>query len=541
MSDARIRVSNLVFSWPDGTPVLDGLSFVLGPVRTGLVAPNGAGKSSLLKLLVGELSPLSGQVTIDGAVGYLPQSLPLDGEATVAEVLGIASRLQALDAIAAGDVDPALFDVVDGDWDLRERSMAALERLGLAGVALERRLGTFSGGEAMSLGLVAQMLRRPDVLLLDEPTNNLDHAARHRLYAVLQEWKGCLLVASHDRELLDRMEQIAELTPSALRLYGGGFAFYRETQEAEQRAAEQQARNLRSEFKREKRDMQQARERATRRAGNAARNLADAGLPRIVAGNRKSAAQTTAAKADATHAARVQQVRSRLHDATQALSESAALDFSLPATRVPADRVLFAGEGLRVRHGGRDLFGKHGLALTIRGPQRMALRGVNGAGKSTLLRMIGGETATDGSVRRGAGRVAYLSQRLELLDPARTVAENFALAAPDMPAQERANLLARLQFQGDRMELPASALSGGERLRAVLACVLHATPAPALLLLDEPTNNLDLDSVDLLTQALRAYEGALVVVSHDPAFLAEIGVNRWLELTDGQLVEDLRR
>jgi ATPase subunit of ABC transporter with duplicated ATPase domains len=541
MSDARIRVSNLVFSWPDGTPVLDGLSFVLGPVRTGLVAPNGAGKSSLLKLLVGELSPLSGQVTIDGVGGYLPQSLPLDGEATVAEVLGIASRLQALDAIAAGDVDPALFDVVDGDWDLRERSMAALERLGLAGVALERRLGTFSGGEAMSLGLVAQMLRRPDVLLLDEPSNNLDHAARHRLYAVLQEWKGCLLVVSHDRELLDRMEQIAELTPSALRLYGGGFGFYRETQEAEQRAAEQQVRNLRSEFKREKRDMQQARERATRRAGNAARNLADAGLPRIVAGNRKSAAQTTAAKADATHAARVQQVRSRLHDATQALSESAALDFSLPATRVPADRVLFAGEGLRVRYGGRDLFGKHGLALTIRGPQRMALRGVNGAGKSTLLRMIAGETATDGSVRRGAGRVAYLSQRLELLDPARTVAENFALAAPGMPAQERANLLARLQFQGDRMELPASALSGGERLRAVLACVLHATPAPALLLLDEPTNNLDLDSVDLLTQALRAYEGALMVVSHDPAFLAEIGVDRWLELTDGQLVEDLRR
>jgi ATPase subunit of ABC transporter with duplicated ATPase domains len=137
--------------------------------------------------------------------------------------------------------------------------------------------------------------------------------------------------------------------------------------------------------------------------------------------------------------------------------------------------------------------------------------------------------------------VAYLSQRLDLLDPARTVAQNLALAAPDMPAQERANLLARLQFQGARMHLPAAALSGGERLRAVLACVLHATPAPQLLLLDEPGNNLDLASLDLLAQALRAYEGALVVVSHDPAFLAEIDVGRWLELSDGRLVEDIRR
>ena len=323
----------------------------------------------------------------------------------MAEVLGVAGKLRALDAIAAGDVDPAHFDVVDDDWDLRERSAAALARLGLNDVAPERRLATFSGGEAMSLGLVAQLLRRPDVLLLDEPTNNLDQATRQRLYGALQEWKGCLLVASHDRELLDRMEQIAELTPSGLRLYGGGYAFYRETQEAERRAAEQQARNLRSELKREKRDMQQARERTARRAGNAARNVADAGLPRIVAGNRKSAAQTTAAKADATHAARVQQVRSRLHDATQALGENAVLDLSLPATRVPADRVLFSAEGLRVRRGGRDLFGAHGLAFTIRGPQRIALRGVNGAGKSTLLRVIAGECTSDGSVRRGAGRV----------------------------------------------------------------------------------------------------------------------------------------
>jgi ATPase subunit of ABC transporter with duplicated ATPase domains len=538
MSVPRIRVSHLVFSWPDGTPVLDGLSFTLGSARTGLVAPNGAGKSSLLKLIAGELQAQAGQIAVDGVIGYLPQNLPLDREATVAQALGIAARLHALDAIQVGDADPAHFDAVGDDWDLRERTGVALARVGLPEMPLDRRLTTFSGGEAMSLGLAAQLLRRPDVLLLDEPTNNLDHAARQRLYATLRDWSGCLLVASHDRELLQGMDQIAELSPTNLQLYGGGFDFYRQVVETEQGAAEQQTRNLRSELKREKREMQQARERASRRTGNASRNLADAGLPRIVAGNRQRSAEVSAAKADRTHGDRVEQTRARLREAAQSLLDTSSLDLALPATRVPADRVLFAGEGLRVQQSGRDLFGEHGLALTIRGPQRIALRGANGSGKTTLLRVLAGELVPHaGKLRRGAGRIAYLSQRLDLLDPARSVAENFAAHTPDMPSQDRANLLARLQFQGARMHLPVDNLSGGERLRAVLACVLHASPAPQLLLLDEPTNNLDLDSVALLEEALRAYEGALVVVSHDEVFLAGIGVGRWLELVEGSLVE----
>jgi len=290
--------------------------------------------------------------------------------------------------------------------------------------------------------------------------------------------------------------------------------------------------------RRQQRDRQQAHERGERRAGNAARGLADAGLPRIVAGNRERAAQVAAGKADDVHAQRLTQAQAQLREASQALDETASVDFDLPATRVAGDRVLFHGEGLRVGLNGRELFAEPGLSLTIRGPERIALEGANGAGKTTLLQLLAGERQADaGDVRRAPVRVAWLTQRLDLLDPARTVAENLAAFAPTMPALARAQLLARLQFRGARQALPVHALSGGERLRATLACLLQAEPAPQLLLLDEPTNNLDLDSIAQLEQALRAYQGALVVVSHDRDFLEAIALTRRLRVADGKLLE----
>ncbi|UBU11353.1 ABC-F family ATP-binding cassette domain-containing protein [Nonomuraea gerenzanensis] len=534
MSDAFVICSGLSFSWPDDTPVFTGLSFSVGGGRTGLVAPNGAGKSTLLKLIAGELRPSGGDVSVKGVLGYLPQSLPLTGDLTVAEVLGIAPVIAALDAIESGDASEEHFTTIGNDWDIEERTRAQLDRLGLDGLDFGRRLGTLSGGQVVSLGLAAQLLKRPDVLLLDEPTNNLDLAARHRLHDLLGDWNGCLLVVSHDRVLLDRMDRIAELERGEVRFYGGGYTAYEEAVRTEQEAAERSVRSAEQELKREKREMQQARERAERRAGNAARNLKNAGLPRIFAGNMKRGAQESAGRAGQMHAARVSDAKARLDEAGRALRDDQRIALELPGTNVPAGRTVFQGEHLQAR----GLFAEPGLDLTVRGPERIALTGPNGAGKSTLLRMISGDLTPDGgTTRRADGRVAYLSQRLDLLDLDRTVAENLADAAPGMPAPERMNLLARFLFRGQRAHLPVGVLSGGERLRATLACVLCAEPAPQLLLLDEPTNNLDLVSVGQLESALAAYEGAFIVVSHDERFLAEIGVERWLELSEGRLLE----
>ncbi|MYS21101.1 ATPase components of ABC transporters with duplicated ATPase domains [Streptomyces sp. DvalAA-14] len=538
MSDAFIVCSNLSFSWPDGTPVFQDLSFTVGAGRTGLVAPNGAGKSTLLKLIAGEYRPGGGSVSVRGPAGYLPQSLPLAGDLMVAEVLGIAPVISALDAIESGDTGEEHFAAIGDDWDIEERTRAQLDRLGLADLRLTRRLDTLSGGQAVSLGLAAQLLKQPDVLLLDEPTNNLDLDARRTLHGAIEDWTGCLLLVSHDRALLDRMDRIAELDRGDLRSYGGNFSAYQEAVRAARDVAAKNVRSAEQEVKREKREMQQARERAARRASNAARNLKDAGLPKIFAGTMKRGAQESAGKASETHAARVSQAEARLDAAGRAVRDEQQIALELPGTHVPAGRTVFLGERLRISRGGRALFAGQGADLAIRGPERIALTGPNGAGKSTLLRMVGGELEpAGGGTRRAEGRVAYLSQRLDLLDPGRTVAENLAAFAPATPEPERMNLLARFLFRGARAHLPVGVLSGGERLRATLACVLCAEPAPQLLLLDEPTNNLDLVSVGRLEGALNAYEGAFVVVSHDERFLAEIGVNRWLRLSEGRLRE----
>jgi ATPase subunit of ABC transporter with duplicated ATPase domains len=522
-----ITLHALSFSWPDGTPVLDGVTATIGPGRTGLVAPNGGGKTTLLRLLTGELTPTGGSVAVDGVLGHLRQDLPLTATGTVADALGVAPVLAAIRAVEAGDADPAHFEVIGEDWDVEERAAAQLDRLGLGGTALDRELATLSGGQVVAVGLAGQLLRRPDVLLLDEPTNNLDRTERDRLAGVVEAFPGTLLVVSHDRDLLDRMDRTAELARGSLRTVAGGFSAWEAVVAAEQAAAERDVRGAEQALRRERRERQEARERAERRSASAARRAPDAGIPKILLGARKRRAEESAGRADGTHGARVDEAHARLDRAEAALRDDTTIALDLPGTRVPAGRTVVDAAGVDVR----GLF-PGGVDLSLRGPERVALTGDNGSGKTTLLRVLAGELAPDrGTVTRAEGRVAYLSQRLDLLDPGTTVADALAAAAPDRPEAERLTLLARFLFRGARAHLPVGALSGGERLRAVLAGVLFAEPAPQLLLLDEPTNNLDLAGTAHLVAALAAYRGALVVVSHDERFLAELRLDRRVALS----------
>ena len=290
---AAIVCSDLSFSWPDGAPVLSGLTVSFGPGRTGLIGVNGSGKSTLLRLIAGELRPGSGVVRARGEVGYLPQAITLGTRRTVSDLLGITAARDALHAIEAGETGEAAFAAVGDDWDVEERARAWLDRLGLGrpglgGVGLDDRVERLSGGETILVTLAALFLRRPDIMLLDEPTNNLDLDARQRLYNAVASWSGVIVIVSHDRELLGLVDQVADLSGGGIRMYGGNLAAYTELLAAEQAAAERAVTAASADVRREQRDLVDAQVKQARRDRQGRKVAASGSMPKIVADARKS-------------------------------------------------------------------------------------------------------------------------------------------------------------------------------------------------------------------------------------------------------------
>jgi ATPase subunit of ABC transporter with duplicated ATPase domains len=559
---AAIVCSDLHFSWPDGAPVLSGLTVSFGPGRTGLIGVNGSGKSTLLRLIAGELRPGSGLVRAHGDVGYLPQAITLGTGRSVSDILGVTAARDALRAIEAGQAGEEAFAAVGDDWDVEERARAWLDRLGLGRIGLDDRVERLSGGETVLVALAALFLRRPDIILLDEPTNNLDLDARLRLYDAVASWTGVMVIVSHDRELLGLVEQIADLSGGTVRTYGGNLAAYSELLAVEQAAAQRAVTAAASDVRRERRDLADAQVKQARR-DRQGRKLADSGsLPKIVASARKRHAQESAGRSRELHAERLEAARERLADAEQAVRDDAEIRVTLPASAVPAGRTVLTVTGLAPSRWHPAIAGPGPSGTTpavpgitqpaapgitqpaapgitqpgalaeliLRGPERIALTGPNGSGKTTLLRAVAGLTAPPGLTVRCGAVIGYLPQRLDILDDSLTVVGNVRQAAPAASVNEVRASLARFLFRGERADRVAGTLSGGERFRAVLAALLLAQPAPQLLLLDEPTNNLDLASVRQLSQALEGYRGAILAASHDVPFLRSAGITRWLRL-----------
>ncbi|GAA1890071.1 ATP-binding cassette domain-containing protein [Streptomyces durmitorensis] len=525
---ASLTCSALSFQWPDGTSVFDGLSVSIGRGRTGLVGTNGAGKSTLLRLLAGQLRPSQGSVTVGGSLAYLPQNITLDTTLRVDQALGIAERRDALRAIESGDVREQHFETIGDDWDVEERALATLGSLGLGDVELDRTVGQLSGGETVLLRLAALLLERPDVLLLDEPTNNLDLFARRRLYEAVDSWRtGVLVVVSHDLDLLERVDRIAELRAGSVSWYGGGWSAYEEALATEQEAAGRMLRAAEADVRRQKRELEETQVKVARRQRHSKKMDAQRRAPRIVAGEKKRSAQESGDKLRGLHEERLNEARERREEAADAIRNDAEIRVSLPHTAVPAGRTVLTLRELRPRYG----MLREG-SLEVRGPERIALVGRNGAGKTTLLRTLTGDLAPLSGEVRTLVPVRFLPQRLDVLDDDLSVAANVSRLSPGLTDNHIRSQLARFLFKGARAEQPAGTLSGGERFRAALAAMMLAAPAPQLLMLDEPTNNLDLASVRQLTGALESYEGALLIASHDLTFLESVGITRWVLVAD---------
>lgn len=526
---ASVTLDRLTFTWPDGSTALDSVSGSFGAGRTGLVGRNGAGKSTLLRLIADDLTPTSGTVTTTGDVAYLPQRLTLDVERRVADLLGVAAALDAVRAIAAGDVDPAHFDAVGDDWDVEARAAASLAEAGFPPEFLDRRVGELSGGEAVLVAIAGIRLRRAPITLLDEPTNNLDRDHRARLAAMVASWKGTLIVVSHDISLLELMDDTAELFGRTLSVFGGPYSEWRAWLDAEQDAARQAERDAAQVVRKEKRQRIEAETKLAHRARTAKRAEIEKRVPRIIAHGRKMAAEVSAGKLRTEVGAKEDAARAALDEAGRRVRSEASMKIDLPDPRVsPGRRIVTIRDAER--------------SWVVQGPERIALIGRNGAGKTTLLeRLVSGAAPGDrqrADAEAHVEHIGYLPQRVDGLDETRTVFENIATAAPHVPEKELRNRLARFLIRGATADRPVAALSGGERFRVALATLLLADPAPQLVVLDEPTNNLDLDTVDQLVDALTAYRGAVLVVSHDDAFLGRLDLDLTLEIdAEGMLQE----
>lgn len=520
-----ITVSNLAWSTPDGRPVLSNLDLSFGTERTGLVGRNGVGKSTLLRLIAGDLRPQAGAVSLNGTLGVLRQAVQVDPTETVADLFGVTDALALLARAEHGEADAEA--LARADWTLETRLATALGRLGLE-MPPATSLSMLSGGQRTRLGLAALAFAEPDFILLDEPTNNLDRDGRRAVIDLLASWRTGAIVVSHDRELLETLDAIVELTSLGATRYGGNFSHYRQRKalalaaarhdlaDAEKRAAEVAERAQATAERQARRDS----------AGRAKRAKGD--MPRIQLNKLRSSAENTGG--DNARLAERRRVQA-LEDAAEARRKIEILQpltLAVPSTELPAGKTVLQLDAVSAGyHADRPIL--HDLSFTISGPERIAVTGPNGSGKTTLLSVVTGRLAPLMGTVRLMVDFAVLDQEIGLLDAASSIRDNFRRLNPEADETACRASLARFMFRADAALQAVGGLSGGQLLRAGLACVLGVHP-PQLLILDEPTNNLDLESIAAVEAGLSAYDGALLVVSHDETFLEAIGITRRLEL-----------
>lgn len=584
---AHVSIAHLHFAHPSQPPLFADLSTVFSAPLTGLIGDNGCGKTTLMRLILGDLTPDSGSLAVPERMAYLPQDLGLDREQTLAELCGISEILRALQAVESGEYSPELYEMIGDNWDVEERILAALATYGFTPAALvdrdnpeairalfTRDMRSFSGGEAVIAALASLMVSDPEFILLDEPTNNLDSAAKAQLFTALEALPCPALIISHDRDLLERVNVIAELHADRqglahLRIFEGNYSTYRQALDTEQQAAQRRVSEAKNRVRSAHREWVQAQEIISR---NMSRVWKD-DQPDTILDLAKDASRQAAAKLRGLRVGKQEQAQEAYQNAQDQVRIQEKIYAELSQQPLPAGRKVLelsrvdsaraGSHGTNPQQVSRETFTVQQPAkvdslyfspaeannesqqgtpaerpehLILSGPEHLRITGANGSGKTTLLEAIAHAGEADYlSPVQPAYRVdyciegAYIPQRIAL-DPELTLLQSVQRANPGVSEQHLRDQLARLLFRRESVHHKTGELSGGERFRAAVAQVLLADPVPQLLMLDEPTNNLDISSVDWLVQALEAYTGALIVVSHDEDFCRRIRIDRTLAL-----------
>ncbi|MFV7523269.1 ABC-F family ATP-binding cassette domain-containing protein [Enterobacter quasiroggenkampii] len=501
--------------FPTGDTLFGPLNLSLEPSLCALVGRNGSGKTRLLRLLAGLDEPATGHIERFGSHFYVAQQHVISSQTTLAELLGYNAIFAARKRIDSGDYQPDDLALLDGYWDIAERLSEAFINAKLPPFDPDKPAGELSGGERIRALLCGAFTAEADFMLLDEPTNHLDRQGRAWFYDQLSRYQGGVLVASHDRELLAQVLRILELSASGLRSYGGNYADYQAQRDAEQQAARAALEHAATERKRTRARMQKEHDDSQRRSAKTLRTVDTLNIASFERVKYKGAAKERIGSWKKQHSEQNEALNAAVNKARERVEDDNPVMFTLPGSQVPEGKQVLVLEDLVLPH-----VPVPPLTWRMDGPMRVALKGPNGCGKSTLLKTILGEMTPRSGTCKVSVSCAYLDQHLSRLDLSQSVMTHLNLSHTPLEEGVLRTRLAQLQLGADKVMLPLAALSGGERLKAALACVLWRAEATQLLLLDEPTNHLDLASVQAIEAALAGFPGALLVVSHDEAFLS---------------------
>lgn len=527
-----IHIQSLTYMHPDKDVLFRDVNFVINSgEKIALIGNNGSGKSTLMQLIAGQLLPSEGQIICREPVYYVPQHFGQFEGQTVAQALRIDSKLQALHAILQGEVlDPHLTVLAD-DWEIEERTVAALSAWGLEGISLSQPMCLLSGGEKTRVFLAGITVYAPSCILMDEPSNHLDDEGRELLYRFVRNTSAALLVVSHDRKLLNLVEATYELTAKGVAYYAGNYDFYREQKERTLQALQARLEEKEKEVGKARKQAREVMERQQKHNVRGKKISLRKGVSRMAMNTLRDRAEKSTTRLSDVHASKIQSLSEAARELRTSLPDIQAMKVDFNSSSLHRGKILVTAKEINYAYHVTPLWDAP-LSFIIKSGERIHLKGGNGSGKTTLLKLITGAlNPIGGTLIRAEGLSAvYLDQEYSLVRDDLSVLEQLASFNRKLYDHELKTILNRFLFPASAWNKKCACLSGGEKMKLSLCCLMVNASTPDIFILDEPTNNIDIRSMEILTATLKDYRGVLLLVSHDSSFAQEVGVDREIKL-----------
>jgi ATPase subunit of ABC transporter with duplicated ATPase domains len=499
--------------------------------KIALIGNNGSGKSTLLKIIAGELPISGGQLSVESKPYFVPQIFGQYDHLTIAQVLRIDDKIKALQEILNGYLTAENYALLNDDWTIEDRCNDALKYWQLTGLDLSQKMETLSGGQKTKVFLAGISIHQPALVLLDEPSNHLDNLGRQLLYHFIQSTQSTLIVVSHDRKLLNLLNSIHELSKSGITVYGGNYDFYIEQKQIENNSLNQDILNREKALRKAKEKERETLERQQKLDARGKKKQEKAGVSRIMMNTLRNNAENSTSKMKGVQAEKIGGISQELQELRSSLPSIDQMKFGFDHTLLHKGKILFTATNLNFSYS-RKLLWKRNLDFQLKSGERIALKGRNGSGKTTLIKLIlGNIEPKEGTVYRANHQSVFIDQDYTLIDNQLSLYEQAQMFNNSALLEHEIKIrLNRFLFTKEDWNKPGATLSGGERMRLMLCCLTINNQSPDLIILDEPTNNLDIQNIEILTNAINEYQGTLIVVSHDEYFLKQINIERTIQL-----------